>query len=44
MLDTQPIQVEKTTESKISKVDFSDIQFGKIYSDHQFSISYDGEN
>ncbi|MCA6078031.1 branched-chain amino acid aminotransferase [Fulvivirga sedimenti] len=44
MLDTQPIQVEKATESKISKVDFSNIQFGKIYSDHQFSISYDGEN
>ena len=25
-------------------MDFSDIQFGKIYSDHQFTIKYDGDS
>ena len=41
---TEPIQVEKTPASRIEEVDFSNIQFGKIYSDHQFSVSYDGSS
>lgn len=39
---TQPIHVERASSSKISKVDFSNIQFGKVYSDHQFTVQYDG--
>ncbi|MEJ2003431.1 MAG: branched-chain amino acid aminotransferase [Cyclobacteriaceae bacterium] len=41
---TEPIEVKKTSSSRIDDIDFSNIQFGKVYSDHQFTVSYDGES
>ena len=38
---TYNIQVTKATASKINKVDFDDIPFGKVYSDHMFLAEYD---
>lgn len=44
MIDTLNIRTEKIIKSKITEVDFSNIQFGKVYSDHQFVADYvDGE-
>lgn len=44
MIDTLNISTEKIAESKIAEVDFNNIQFGKVYSDHQFVAEYvDGE-
>lgn len=38
------IKVERVKESGISKIDFNNIQFGKIFSDHMFVTDYyDGE-
>lgn len=38
-----PLKINKKPESKLNKVDFNNIPFGKIYSDHMFSADYDGE-
>ena len=39
-----PIKITKTEHSSISKVDFTDLPFGKIYSDHMFVADYiDGQ-
>jgi branched-chain amino acid aminotransferase len=44
MIDTLNISIEKTNNSKISQVDFDNIPFGRIYSDHMFIADYkDGE-
>lgn len=44
MIDTLNITTEQTAKSKIEEVDFNNIQFGKVYSDHQFVADYiDGE-
>lgn len=38
------IPIFKTKESKIAKVNFNDIPFGKVFSDHMFEMDYyDGE-
>lgn len=37
------IAVELTPESRIDQVDFDNIQFGRIFSDHQFIVDFDGE-
>jgi branched-chain amino acid aminotransferase len=38
------ISVRKTAASRIDTVDFANIQFGKVFSDHMFSATYkDGE-
>jgi branched-chain amino acid aminotransferase len=38
------IPIYKTNESKIAKVNFNDIPFGKVFSDHMFEIDFiDGE-
>ncbi|MFD1314168.1 branched-chain amino acid aminotransferase [Namhaeicola litoreus] len=38
------IRVEKTKNSKISQVDFSNLPFGKVYTDHMFICDYkDGQ-
>mgnify|MGYP005998581371 CR=1 FL=1 len=36
MVDTISIDVNKINQSKIEQVDFNNIQFGKVYSDHMF--------
>ncbi len=44
MLETLEISVKKVEKSKISEVDFNNIPFGRIYSDHMFIADYkDGE-
>ena len=35
-----PIQVTRTTNSRISEVDFSNIPFGRVFSDHMFIADY----
>lgn len=44
MVATESIQVERVKHSRISQVDFADLPFGKIYTDHMFMADYkDGE-
>ena len=44
MIDTLDITINRIGKSKISQIDFANIQFGKIYSDHMFVAEYeDGE-
>ncbi len=40
---TLEIAVKKTSKSRIGEVDFDNIQFGRIFSDHQFIADFDGE-
>lgn len=41
---TLDIAVETTSSSRIHEVDFDNIQFGRIFSDHQYIVDFDGEN
>ncbi|QSE97707.1 branched-chain amino acid aminotransferase [Fulvivirga lutea] len=41
MIDTLNIDIKKIAESKISQIDFNNIQFGKTYSDHMFTAEYE---
>lgn len=44
MVATESIQIERVKYSRISQVDFEDLAFGKIYTDHMFIADYrDGE-
>ncbi|MDN4166911.1 branched-chain amino acid aminotransferase [Cytophagales bacterium LB-30] len=44
MTDTLSMQIKKVNQSRISEVDFDNIAFGKVYSDHMFMADYkDGE-
>lgn len=43
MIQTLDIPVRRISQSKIDQVDFQNIQFGKIYSDHMFIADYDGK-
>lgn len=36
------LSIHLTSESRVSKVDFHNLPFGKIISDHMFEIDYDG--
>lgn len=38
-----PITVTPTTETRLHDVDFSNIPFGKVISDHMFVVDYDGQ-
>ncbi|TXC76234.1 branched-chain amino acid aminotransferase [Luteibaculum oceani] len=40
MKDVMEIRVDKTTNSKIAEVDFDNLPFGKIFSDHMFVMDY----
>ncbi len=40
MVDTLNIQVEKTAKSRIAEVDFANLPFGKIFTDHMFIADY----
>jgi branched-chain amino acid aminotransferase len=40
MVETQKIDIQKVKQSRISEVDFSNIPFGKIYTDHMFMADY----
>ncbi|WP_109832123.1 branched-chain amino acid aminotransferase [Reichenbachiella versicolor] len=44
MMSTLAFDIKETTDSKLSQVDFDNIEFGKVYSDHMFVAEYeDGE-
>ncbi len=44
MITAADIKIKKTTSSRISQVDFNDLEFGKIIADHMFLSDYkDGE-
>ena len=38
-----PIQITKTTKSAISELDFNNIPFGKVFTDHIFIADFDGK-
>lgn len=40
MTETIQIEVKRTNSSKLSKVDFKNIPFGKVYSDHMFMADF----
>ena len=40
MVDVQKISIDKVTESRISQVDFDNIAFGKVYTDHMFMADF----
>jgi branched-chain amino acid aminotransferase len=40
MVDTQKISIQKVEKSRITEVDFKNIPFGKIYTDHMFMADY----
>jgi branched-chain amino acid aminotransferase len=40
MVETLKIQVEKTPRSRISEVDFANLPFGKVFTDHMFIADY----
>lgn len=40
MASTIDIKIRKIAQSKIDKVDFDNIQFGKVYADHMFMADY----
>lgn len=42
MIDTQLIQIEKTTHSKLPSTDFDNLVFGKTFSDHMFVMDFRG--
>jgi len=41
MLDTLDISIQKVQNSRINEVDFDNIPFGKVYSDHMFIADYE---
>ncbi len=44
MVDTLKISTSRVSESRLAKVDLSNIPFGKVYTDHMFMADYrDGE-
>lgn len=43
MLDTKNIHITRNSESKIAQLNPDHIEFGKLYSDHQFVVYFDGK-
>jgi branched-chain amino acid aminotransferase len=44
MVDTLNISTTKTQHSRLSEVDFNNIPFGRVFSDHMFVADYDGKS
>ncbi len=40
MIDTQDIRIQTVAQSKIQDVDFENLPFGRIFSDHMFTADY----
>ena len=40
MIDTQTIKIQKISQSKLDTIDFNDIKFGQVFSDHMFVMDY----
>ena len=44
MIDILPIRTQPTTDSRLASVDFDQLEFGKVFSDHMFAMDFhDGE-
>src|SRR5688572_12580535 len=44
MIETSLINIIKTSQSRISELDYNNIEFGKIFADHMFTVDYvDGQ-
>jgi len=44
MIDILPIRTQTTTASRLAEVNLSQLEFGKVFSDHMFAVDYrDGE-
>ena len=42
--DTIPVRTQSTTASRLSEVDFGQLEFGKVFADHMFFVDYhDGQ-
>ncbi|MCU0428600.1 MAG: branched-chain amino acid aminotransferase [Cytophagaceae bacterium] len=39
-MSSNTIRIEKTTQSKIGSTDFSNLEFGAVYSDHMFVVDF----
>lgn len=44
MVDTLNISISKTQKSHLPEVDFNNIPFGRVFSDHMFVADYDGKS
>ncbi len=44
MVDTLNIKISKSPQSRISEVDFNNIPFGRVFSDHMFIADYNGKS
>ena len=44
MVDTLNINITKTQQSRLSQVDFNNIPFGRVFSDHMFIADYNGKS
>ncbi len=40
MIDTEPIRIHKTSQSRLAEIDFQNLKFGREFSDHMFSVEY----
>jgi branched-chain amino acid aminotransferase len=40
MVETQQIQIEKVAQSRLSEVDFANLEFGQTFSDHMYVAKY----
>ncbi len=40
MIDTQTINIQKTTDSKLQTTNFEDLKFGRSFADHMFVMDY----
>jgi len=40
MIDIQKIEVQKTSKSRLPGIDFTNLPFGKVYTDHMFVADY----
>jgi branched-chain amino acid aminotransferase len=43
MIDTLKIDIERVKRSRLPEVDFNNLPFGKVYSDHMFMADFRGE-
>src|SRR5688500_11797242 len=40
MVDSLKIEIQKVKRSRLPEIDFDDLPFGKVYSDHMFAADY----
>lgn len=42
MIETENIQVQRTEKSRLAEIDFDELKFGRVFSDHMFSMEFSG--